>query len=77
MVNLVRRAHGRLWARMSGGGFGGCTVNLVRAEMAGAFAQQVANGYQKRLGITPEVYICRPAKVLVSCQQGSELLHLH
>jgi galactokinase len=59
MVELAHRAPGCLGARMTGAGFGGCTVNLVRAEAAGAFAQRIAMMYAEETGVTPEVYICR------------------
>ncbi len=58
MVELARSAPGCLGARMTGAGFGGCTVNLVRSESALAFAQQVARGYSEKMGVTPETYVC-------------------
>ena len=45
---------------MTGGGFGGCTVNLVNAESAPAFAEQIAARYHARTEIHPDVYICSP-----------------
>jgi len=45
-------------ARMTGGGFGGCAVALVRAEAAHAFAAAVGNCYQATTGIAPNVYVC-------------------
>jgi galactokinase len=44
---------------MTGAGFGGCTVNLVRADAAGNFAQAVAEGYEKALGLKGEIYVCQ------------------
>ncbi len=58
MVDLARSAPGCLGARMTGAGFGGCTVNLVRSEEASAFAQQVATRYGEEMGVTPEIYVC-------------------
>src|SRR3954468_4503858 len=46
MVEAAMEAEGVIGARMTGGGFGGCTVNLVRRESAAAFAAQVADRYQ-------------------------------
>jgi galactokinase len=43
---------------MTGGGFGGCTVNLVNASDAESFAQQIAQRYQSKTGISPDVYVC-------------------
>jgi galactokinase len=45
-------------ARMTGAGFGGCAVALVRAEAAHAFADAVTAGYRATTGIAPNVYIC-------------------
>ena len=43
---------------MTGAGFGGCTVNWVRAEGASHFARQVTARYFERTGVAPEVYVC-------------------
>jgi galactokinase len=59
LVELAREQPGVLGARMTGAGFGGCTVNLVRADAAEAFAQAVAEGYERALGLKAEVYICQ------------------
>ncbi len=59
LVELAWKQPGTLGARMTGAGFGGCTVNLVRAEGAGSFAQAVAEGYQKALGLKAEIYVCQ------------------
>nr|MBC7244794.1 galactokinase [Chloroflexota bacterium] len=58
MVELAHATPGCLGARMTGAGFGGCTVNLVRTEATAAFAQQVAEGYRKEMGVMPEIYVC-------------------
>jgi len=59
LVELARRQPGILGARMTGAGFGGCTVNLVRAGAAEGFAQAVAAGYEKALGLKSETYVCQ------------------
>jgi galactokinase len=61
MVDLANREPGVYGARMTGGGFGGATINLVEARHAASFAESVAKGYQKETGITAVVYTCRPA----------------
>jgi galactokinase len=48
-------------ARMTGGGFGGCTVNLVRADAVGRFREQIVAGYIDRYGIHPDVFQCVPS----------------
>ena len=61
MVELARRVPGVYGARMTGGGFGGCTVNLVRAENVDEFKQTVARDYEQATGLAPEIYICSAA----------------
>jgi galactokinase len=46
-------------ARMTGGGFGGCAVALVKAEAADEFAKTVAEAYEARTGLHPAVYVCQ------------------
>lgn len=61
MVELATQAEGVYGARMTGGGFGGCTINLVKAEHVEAFRQTVARGYEQKLKITPEIYVTTAA----------------
>jgi galactokinase len=58
MVEIANRTSGVYGARMTGGGFGGCTVNLVRAETAADFARQVGDAYYCATGLRPNIYIC-------------------
>jgi galactokinase len=46
---------------MTGGGFGGCTVNLVAPEDLETFQQRMAAAYQERYGKMPAFYECKPA----------------
>jgi galactokinase len=62
MVGLARKVEGVFGARMTGGGFGGCTVNLVRRDKIDEFQNTVAAGYQEATGLTPEVYVCKAVK---------------
>ncbi len=48
-------------ARMTGGGFGGCAVALVRAAAAADFVTATAAGYRAQTGFEPQVYICTAA----------------
>ncbi|MCC6589943.1 MAG: galactokinase [Bryobacterales bacterium] len=57
MVELARQVSGVYGARMTGGGFGGCTINLVQTDAVERFHQMVAKGYQERTGLTPEIYV--------------------
>ena len=62
MVEAARQSSGVLGARMTGGGFGGCTVNLVQAEAVTAFQNEVSRKYEEATGIQPAIYICSAAE---------------
>jgi galactokinase len=54
------RAHPACYgARMTGAGFGGCAVALIRAEAAEDFVSRTAAAYGQRIGHTPAVYVCQ------------------
>ncbi len=57
LVELARRQPGVLGARMTGAGFGGCTVNLVRADATASLSQSVQREYKKAIGREPEAYV--------------------
>jgi galactokinase len=61
MVELANQQPGLIGARLTGGGFGGCTVNLVEEQHAEAFEAAVAKGYEAQTGIQPDVFRCRAA----------------
>jgi galactokinase len=61
LVELSVGAQGVYGARMTGGGFGGCTVNLVKDDHAEEFQRRIREGYRKLTGITSEVYVCPAA----------------
>jgi galactokinase len=61
MVDLATQQKGVHGARMTGGGFGGATINLVDAHYAAEFREKMAKSYQKETGLQPQIYICRPA----------------
>lgn len=58
IVEIARQQPGCWGARMTGAGFGGCAVALVKAEAATAFDQAVTTTYTQATGLTPNVYIC-------------------
>ena len=62
MADLANQTEGVYGARMMGGGFGGCTVNLVRARNVDSFKKGVADGYERVTGRAPEIYVCSPAQ---------------
>jgi len=57
MVEFAQNLPGLVGARLTGGGFGGCTVNLVEAEHAAEFAKILGERYEAKFGITPQIYI--------------------
>ena len=61
MVDFASQQPGVIGARMTGGGFGGCTVNLVEKDHVAQFVKNVAEGYLAATGITPEIYVCEAA----------------
>jgi galactokinase len=62
MVELARKQKGTFGARMVGGGFGGCTVNLVEPDAVGEVRSAVAAGYKRATGNDPATYVFRPAQ---------------
>ena len=61
LVEAARSAPGFLGGKLSGAGWAGCTVNLVEADKAEAFAEAVAASYARTRGVTPKVHICHAA----------------
>ena len=61
LVEIAGGQPGVHGARMTGGGFGGCTINLVSAEHAAKFRQNVATAYEQATGLVPEIYISTAA----------------
>jgi galactokinase len=60
MVELAQAVPGVIGARLTGAGFGGCTVNLVRSQAVEAFAERVIGAYRSRTGLPGRAYACRP-----------------
>jgi galactokinase len=58
MVRLAQQLPGLIGARLTGGGFGGCTINLVEQSQATTFATSLAALYAAEIGIVPQVHIC-------------------
>jgi galactokinase len=61
LVELAVAQTGILGARLTGGGFGGCTVNLVQAAEAERFRDSMHQAYRERTGIDAEMYLCQAA----------------
>jgi galactokinase len=67
MVEAAEGLPGFCGGRMTGGGFGGCTINLVRQESAKDFAEQIAERFKRATNIDPQIYIC-------SAEDGAQAL---
>ncbi len=61
LVDTALSLPGALGARMTGGGFGGCTVNLTASGESQNFITAIQQAYQRRFGVTPECYLCHPS----------------
>jgi galactokinase len=61
LVEIAAGVPGVLGSRLTGAGFGGCTVALVRRESVGALSDAVLQDYPSRTGLTPTVFEVRPA----------------
>lgn len=61
LVSTAEGFSGVYGARMTGGGFGGCTINLVAPERVDLFRQHITAAYQRRFEITPVFHECVPA----------------
>ena len=62
LVDLALKQEEILGARMTGAGFGGCTVNLLRREYIDVFEKTIKQGYKKITGILPDIYVTPPAE---------------
>jgi galactokinase len=58
MVELAQDIPGLIGARLTGGGFGGCTINLVEQAQAKPFAAELGKRYAAKTGIVPQIHIC-------------------
>lgn len=61
LVELALEVPGVLGSRMTGAGFGGCTIALVPQTSLPAFEKTVSEEYQRHTGIQPEIFVFRPA----------------
>ncbi|HKW68698.1 MAG TPA: galactokinase [Terriglobales bacterium] len=61
LVELAGKQKGVYGARMTGGGFGGCTINLVEAGQVAAFRKAVSQGYREATGKTLKNYVSEAA----------------
>lgn len=62
LVDAARRIPGVVGARMTGGGFGGCTINLVEVGVFNEFVEQLQSRYRSALGADPCITAVRPSQ---------------
>jgi len=61
LVEAARKVSGVDGSRLTGAGFGGCTVSLVTREAVSEFQARVTKEYEKATAKKPAIYVCRPA----------------
>src|SRR5262249_24316758 len=61
LVDRALEIEGVFGSRMTGGGFGGCTVTMLRPDAVPGFRQSIAESYAKQFGVTPSIYPCVPS----------------
>jgi len=71
MVQLATECEGVVGARMTGGGFGGCTINLVESNSIPAFTNRVSKNYKQITHIDPEIYVLQAASGAVEVSWNS------
>ncbi len=57
LVEEARKIDGCIAARMTGAGFGGCTVNIVREDAVEEFKEKVGKNYTDKIGYAPSFYV--------------------
>jgi galactokinase len=61
MAHIAQSLDGCYGARLTGAGFGGCTVNLVAKDQADLFTEALAARYRAQTGLRAEIHLCRPS----------------
>jgi galactokinase len=59
LVEEAQKINGCIGARMTGAGFGGCTVNIVRQDIVSQFMEEVGRNYEQRTGLQAAFYLAR------------------
>lgn len=59
LVDAALTVEGVFGSRLTGGGFGGCTVSLVASNAVDQFQHTVASAYERAVGYQPDIYVCK------------------
>ena len=70
LVEIAVRQPGCFGARITGGGFGGCTVNIVSAERTGEFVEAVRREYKAKIGIDAQCFVSAPSDGALAMAKG-------
>jgi galactokinase len=70
LVEIALSQPGCFGARITGGGFGGCTVNVVKQEAAERFVDAVQREYRVATGIEAECFVCEPSDGALALTKG-------
>ncbi len=62
LVELAQKIPGTIGSRMTGAGFGGCTVSIVKNEHLDLFKEKVSREYQEQTGIEPRIFVFNASK---------------
>ena len=62
LVDLANSMDGVYGSRMTGGGFGGCTISLVQVDQVADFKKSISSGYENEFGRKPEIYVSLAAE---------------
>ena len=74
LVDLVKDNHSVLGARMMGGGFGGCTINIVKEDAIEELIYNTRDGYRKRTGMNLNAYVAVIEDGACSVQNAFQLI---
>jgi galactokinase len=61
LVGLAQTVQGVYGSRMTGGGFGGCTISLVEASAVDKASQILTDGYRIGTGLDVDIFVCEPS----------------
>ena len=74
LVSLALALPGCLGSRLTGGGFGGCTVSLVDSSAADSFAATLRRQYREATQVDPQVFLCEIADGAAELSPGDPLM---